>query len=52
MRTMASETEVESLFESYQRLKKCYFIRPYKVSIKSKVEKFSEKNSALPYTLV
>ena len=51
---MAWETEVQSLVESYQRLKKMvldaalFNTQIYKVQIKGKVEQFRERSSTLP----
>ena len=54
---LARETWIHSQIETYQRLKKWYLMPPcltqhYKVQIKSKVERSTERSSALPYTLV
>ena len=54
---MTQETWVQSQVESYQRLKKWYFIsllnsQQYKVGIKGKVEQSRERSSALSYTSV
>ena len=54
---MAWKIWVQSLVESYQRLKQLYLISPcltqhYKVRIKGKVEQSRERSIAVPYTLV
>ena len=54
---MARETWVQSLVDSYQRLKNSidaslFSIHYYKVRIKGKLEQSREKSSALHYTLV
>ncbi len=55
---MARETWVQSLVESYQRLKKMVLgasllnTQHYKVRIKGKVEQSRERSSALPDTSV
>ena len=55
---MAWETWVQSQTESYQRLKKMVLdasllnTQQYNVGIKGKVEQFSERSSAILYTIV
>ena len=55
---MVREIGVQSLVESYQRLKKIvldaalFNTQHYKVQIKSKVEQPRKRSSALPYTSV
>ena len=49
---MVRETGVQSLVESYQRLKKWYSIPPYQIRIKGQVEQARELSSALPNTSV
>ncbi len=55
---MVKETGVQSLVESYQRLKKMLLdaallnTQHYKVRIKRKVEQSRERGSALPNTLM
>ena len=50
---MVQETRVQSQVESYQRLKKKWYLLPlYKICIKGKVEQSRERGSTLPYTSV